>query len=1011
MHSGKLAILLLILPVLAGSVSAAPAAEYFAGQDLHLSADEMTVYGGNGLADDRHVLLFEGDFRLSIGANDLSSEQAIVWIDTLRTVHQGVEQVDYNAKIYLKGNVSVTRGEGAKSTAMRQAVIEQGHSLVTSFKVTGEVYSKADVQYQARLRELKGTELYNEAISAADPVVLRPRIAEEAKIPGDVDPATVEDVDQHRMRDEMAVVDESADQVPAGEKSEAGQKQVQRETEPISDVYQYPIQIAAVGSEQPRIETSKLPSGMNIATIRGRFYMWQRSEDGEGLLEFQADNAVIFYSGENFSVAGDDASGDSLGSGRAEAVYVQGDIIMTEGPRTIRAEEVYYDFRFRRAIAVRAEMQQYDVDRGIPVYLRAAKLKKVTDNVFEAEDITLTTSEFYLPQVSMTASSLVLTDMTSVDERASREETESKYDAVLYDTRMKYKTATIFAWPKIRTDFERPDVPIRRASVGDSSDFGFSVETNWYLSKLLGIKEPEGVETDLAVDYYGQRGLGTGVAAEYERQDYYGWVSSYVIKDSGEDDLGRINSRENLEPESDWRGRFTARHRHYLPYDWQATVEVSYLSDKNFLESFYRDEFDNGKAQETLLYLKRLKENWAFSILNKVRINDWATETEELPTVEYHKLGESFWDHRLTYYSDTQVSRLKDRYSSDSSQQSPEQFYTFASTRHEVDAPLTVGQWQVVPFAAGTFGYEDQGGFIRNIDGTPGNREDTVWLGETGVRASTMLWNVDPTVKSEFWDLDGMRHIVQPHIEAAGYYDSDDVFEMRDYVNLGLSQRWQTHRGTEEFERTVNWMRLDLNATFLSETADDPVGPDKYIYNNPAVPVFARRRSVDFGLQRDMINADYSWRMSDVSTLLSDLSYDIDAGTVEQFDLGFVRYVYPDLSYYIGNRYLKRVTVDVPADDIFEEGSNSLIAAVTYNLNDRYTAVISQEYNFDYGHNVRSELTLIRRYHRLYYGFTFEIDESRDEQSVMFSVWPQGVDDLAIGSRDYVGITETIPQI
>ncbi|MHC4751485.1 MAG: hypothetical protein ACYTFW_16645, partial [Planctomycetota bacterium] len=78
--------------------------------------------------------------------------------------------------------------------------------------------------------------------------------------------------------------------------------------------------------------------------------------------------------------------------------------------------------------------------------------------------------------------------------------------------------------------------------------------------------------------------------------------------------------------------------------------------------------------------------------------------------------------------------------------------------------------------------------------------------------------------------------------------------------------------------------------------------------------------------------------------------------------------------------------------------------AATYVLDPRYTVVFSQQLDFDYGATVRSDITLIRRYHRLYWGLTFSADESLDQQAVVLSVWPQGVPELAIGDRRYIGL-------
>jgi hypothetical protein len=133
------------------------------------------------------------------------------------------------------------------------------------------------------------------------------------------------------------------------------------------------------------------------------------------------------------------------------------------------------------------------------------------------------------------------------------------------------------------------------------------------------------------------------------------------------------------------------------------------------------------------------------------------------------------------------------------------------------------------------------------------------------------------------------------------------------------------------------------------------------------------------------------------------MNYDIRSGVFQQVDAGIVRYVYPDLSYYLGSHYLRPVIIDT--DDGTEKGSNSFVAAVTYVLNPRYTATFAQEYNFDFGKSVRSELTFLRHYHRMYYGLSMSVDESLERNSIVFSVWPEGVKELALGSRKYVGLT------
>jgi hypothetical protein len=153
-----------------------------------------------------------------------------------------------------------------------------------------------------------------------------------------------------------------------------------------------------------------------------------------------------------------------------------------------------------------------------------------------------------------------------------------------------------------------------------------------------------------------------------------------------------------------------------------------------------------------------------------------------------------------------------------------------------------------------------------------------------------------------------------------------------------------------------------------------------------------------FGPQRDTVNADYIWRLSDTTALLSDLNYDVQDNKVEQFDIGLSRLVWPNLSYYVGTRYMRSVVVDG------DKGSNAFTFAATYKLSPRYTLAYATQYDFKRGGRILSQVSLIRRYHRLYYGVTYGVDESLDRTTIMFTIWPEGFTEMASGSTSLMGV-------
>ncbi len=982
--------------------------EAFVGQDLHLVGRNLISYQ---LSTGEHTLVFQDGLSMSIGANQFSSDNAVVWLESVAIKYRDRVRIDYKTTVYLQGNIQVQKIKGAspmsslrRTTDLSQTVLEEGQAMIVQFEVSGEVFVTADKRDAADPREL---ELYTKAIEACRAIGIKASFVVEAPAPvfrqedAGVTPE-LPPVIEEKIKEKEKVIGTPYEEIVKPAKPE---EKVIR--------FRYPINIAPMGEISPQVEWNE---EKGIGTVIGRFYLWQKQDERGGLLELQADNAVIFYSGQEPGVGAQDI----LAKGAVSAIYLSGNVVMTEGLRTIRADELYYDLEREKALAINAVMRNFDVSRGIPIYVRAAELRQLAENKFAADNITLTTSEFHLPQISLNVSEVVITDMTSADEQQGGPpwRADNLYDAEMRKVRLKMYNKTIFYWPYMHANLRRPDIPLKSIRTSYDNTWGASVETRWYLARLLGLREPEGTESTYALDYYGKRGVGTGAEIDYVREDYFGNLLGYAIHDTGDDDLGRYYARRSLKPPRKLRGRFLWRHRHFLPYNWQLTTEISYASDEHFIEGFYRSEYDVGKEQETLVHIKRIEDNWGLSFLGKIRINNFVNMLEELPTAEFHWTGQSFLDDKLTFYVDEQVSRLRQRYGSSSSLS--EEFFTFMSERIEVDMPVTIGKTKVVPFVAGTTAFDDGMGFRTNIDGSPANSKIQAWFGEGGVRISPQsYWKVFPDVKSQLWDLNQLRHIISPHVTAVGYIESDPVLEQRDTLNVGISQRLQTKRGTGDKQRTVDWMRLDIDFTWLADSADasdSGPGPDRFIWNKPFIPLLNRfdtslhqfngvltqqdRRSSDiFGPRRNYLGADYIWRLSDTTALLSDMNFDTQSGVVQQFNIGFSHLRWPNLSYYIGSRYLKRFN-----NGYGEKGSNAFTFAATYALDPRYTLVFSQQFDFDYGANVRSDFTLIRRYHRMYWGLTYSADESLKRHAITFSIWPQGVPEMAFGQRSYVGI-------
>ncbi len=933
-------------------------------QDLRLTTGNLLSQKADG---GRHVLVCRDGFSLAGAGGTFTGESAVVRIDTSPSSDPNAAR--YVVLIYLTNPALQEPAGSFDAPGLEAALVEDGEAAALRMQIEGEVYVTAETRATG---SPEGLLLYRQALEVYEALGWAEVSSQDAE-------------------DETArsnATPGETDDVPAG----------------------VTISVAPL-TEDTRFEWERSESGDEVITLIGRVYVRWQEQNAEGgpprIVELQADHLVFWRRAGDSNVPVTELT--AMQQTDVSDIYVAGDVHLMEGQRTIRASELYYDLRRQRGLAKDGILSTYDVARGIPVYVRAGELRQVAANEFVASDVSVTTSEFHTPQLSISAERIHFIDRTEEAQPDGRS-SDSRFDARMEDIRLKYYGTTIFGWPSLRTDLQRPDVPIRGLRVGSDSTYGPSVETSWFLSRLLGLREPEGTDSTLQLDYYGKRGIGLGVDIAYERETYFGRMLGYVINDHGEDRLSRTQLSVPVPQET--RGRFEFLHRHFLPYGWQLTAEASYLSDKNFLEQYYRSEFYAGKEQETLLHLKRIEDNWGLAVLGKTRINDFLDQAEELPSGEFHWTGQSLFHDSFTFYSDSQASRYRYRYSSERAPAGSEGFFTYTMTRNELDMPLAVGRSRIVPFVATTFAHEDGAGFQTALDDTPLERKDLVTMGEAGIRLSTQpFWKVYPDVRSKFWDIDQLRHVIRPSLTAVAYTDSDPVIQQRDTLDIGIYQRWQTKRGPTGRRRTVDWLRWNVDFVWVTDSGEPTAGPDQFLWNQPFIPLVNRTATVlppqdrrttgMFGPQRNYIGTDLSLRLTDTASFLADMNFDMQSGVVQQLNVGYSRFCWPDLSYYIGSRYLRRL---VSGD---ERGSNAVTFAATYRLDPRYTLVFSEQYDFDYGAGIQSDITLIRKYHRMNVALTVSSDESLDEERIVLSLWPQGVPELGFGMRRYMELGAT----
>jgi len=768
----------------------------------------------------------------------------------------------------------------------------------------------------------------------------------------------------------------------------------------------------------------ELGEGQRVLTVTGGVYLSRGVTGGEAFLELQADSVVVFlpkrreatdaeseqavglgvdrmprpsdgFDRDRYAAAeGSDDVRDrqlmasALGEVEVESVYLEGDVRMSHGPNRVRATRVYYDLIRDRAAILDAVVRTSLLEERLPIYLRAAEIRQLSGSQFVASDAMLTTSEFHTPHYHIGASRVELTSRSGGLMETGTGVTGGSFK--VHSATVNLMGTPVLYWPYLTGSVDVAEAATRGIRTGYSDEFGLELESDWNTFGVLGFETPQGFDSTLSLDFFSERGPAAGVDADYHRDRYFGEIRSYLMTDSDRDNLGQDRKPGSVH---DVRSRVLLRHRQYLEDDWQLSLELSHISDRDFLEEFFESEFDNEKEQETLLYLKKQWDNQALTILLQTRLMDFVTQTERLPDFTYFLLGEPLGE-RLTLFSENRLGFVRYRPADQTFRELLLDGHRDGSgtvvrtdSRQELNAPLDVGPWRFVPFVSlrGTIWDDspDAGGVTRGF-------------GSYGVRGSVYLSKVDPGAQSELFDIDGIRHVIKPDVTAWMSHtnrDGDSLFPFDDTVEplseidgvaLGLRQRWQTKRGLGKTRRTVEFLSWDVELGVFNDADGEAITNGFASFSRP-----------ELSIARNYISSSVIWRINDRTALLSELNYDMNDGELDVLNVSLALERTPRLSFLLGYRFIE------------ETESNLLGIDLNYRMTEKHTLAVRQAYDMHEGRTLDFTVALIRRFPHWFSALSFALDEAEDDFGVTVSIWPEGVPQATIGSRRFTGIADT----
>lgn len=797
------------------------------------------------------------------------------------------------------------------------------------------------------------------------------------------------------------------------------------------------ISVRGRSSTPPQVRLSQRPDrGDSVAEITRGVYIHiadstYTGSDGSvmelGSIDIETDRAIIWMP----NLAGLDlTSGSADLSGQQIELYMEGNIVFRQGQRVIFAERMYYNVAQEYGMILSAE-----VLTPVPEYqgllrLKADVLQQRNRQNFLAYDAALTSSRLGVPRYWLQAQRIELEDRRQDDSGllAGLPGFDDNKTEMMASTRNNFvyvNSVPLLYWPVMTTNLARPNFYLTGVKVKNDGIFGTQGMLDWDLYQILGLNGADGTEWTLSTDYLSERGFAVGTNFNYDLPwllvpgRAVGELDFWGISDSGLDTLG--SDRVRMTPEADQRGRFLIRHKHLLNPDTEFWAEVGWISDRNFLEQYLEQSWDQDKDYATALRLRRYNENQMFDIWGQARVNDFFTETEWLPRLDHYWLGQPVLD-RMTWYEHTFVGYAKQQTASTPTD--PQDAAKFqlrpwetdseglvASTRQELSLPFNAGPIKLNPYISGEAGFWKE-------DVT---QDDVTRLtGQAGVRTSLPMWQLYPNTQSRLFDVKGIAHKVifesdffyadsnanvdqfplynpiddnsQEHFRRRLIFNTfggtlPDQFDERSYTlrnglqrwvaaggnevvddqlqwRFGIDQRWQTKRGLPGRERIVDLVEFDVDAILF-------LNPDRD----------------NFGEQVGAINYDFRYHVGDRLTLLSDGYFDTFTDGLKAYSLG------AQISRVgRGELYVGAMQLQGPID------STILTATVNYRLNEKW--IVTGGTTFDFGQvgNVGQTLAFTRIGESFLIRMGINVDSGRDNVGFQFNIEPRFLPAKKLGS-------------
>jgi len=884
---------------------------------------------GQTVGDSVQRLLLKGDVRIDIAGGSFSAAKAAVWIEPLRAGTSSVKPL-WQVAVYFDrvgeaaGEHGVQQtGDRLLVTAIVEGELDLAAASVQSERPEGDIFL---IEAERRLARYLATL----ASGSASDIEAGP----SANIPAEPKPWEMAGIDGTRKA--PVVPGQSRPFEPGSALTDPVLMRRRAEgaapasgPAPGSPLFSK-SGIITIAAGEP-VLVPGVAAGESALLVTGGVVVQYTERRSDRTLQLTAQQAVIFLAGETprelFTTSADKVLG----------VYLEGDVIATDGKYTIRSPRVFYDVQRGTGSMADAVFWTYDEKLSLPLYVRAKSLRQVSAGRFEASDARLATSSFFTPHLSIGARSVTVTRDAPV---AGPSQMLMSAEGVT----ARFGELPFFYWPGFEGSLQ--EFPLTEVGFNGSSNTGYGVKTRWNMFGLAGISPWDGVKSDLLIDGFTKRGAAIGTLTTVDRPDLRGNLFGYVVPDDRGTDESPSGSR--LDRSGDFRGMIFTDARVNLDSGWTAFVQGSYISDERFVDSYFRRYAETERELTNQGLLRNISGNSAFAITGRFSANDFIANdyliqsqgysVGKIPELSYVRINDDILPDSapglLGWNQEYRIGAMQMRFNEPTNREMGLETNALAQqafgqnaneslasrlrargftdepilrldTRQEVVMALDYGPVKIEPFVtARATMYDDN---FKDFATAAGSQDDDrlrLWAAG-GVRSSTSFQKVDKSVKSEFFDISGTRHIVEPSVTfmAAGttrdaqslpvYDDRVENLLQGNTVRGGVMQTWQTMRGGPGRRHTVDFLKVNADVMWSPDSTPkgSPIGRF-YDYR----PEYSQAGK--FGI------VDAVWQVTDSTALTSGITYDMDLNQPARTSAGVKLDHSADFSTFAELRYL-----------------------------------------------------------------------------------------------------------